>query len=158
MTIEEGGRAPQFTLEDQNGEKVRLKDFKGEKQVVLFAYPKAMTPGCTTESKDFTCLAGEFAELDTVVLGISADSVERQKKFEAKEELGVPLLSDEAKTVLEKYGFYGEKTMYGKVRMGIIRSTVLIGKNGKILKLWKNVRTKGHAEKVLAAVRELAGS
>jgi len=153
MAAEEGKRAPAFTLKDQNGEPVALTSFKGAKHVVLFCYPKAMTPGCTTESKDFSCLKDEFEAQDAVILGISADSEERQKRFEEKEELTVQLLSDESKKVLEKYGFWGEKMMYGKTRMGIIRSTVVIDKSGKLRKIWRNVRAKGHAQKVLDWVR-----
>jgi len=155
MAAEEGKAAPAFTLKDQNGEKVALKDFKDKKNVILFAYPKAMTPGCTVESKDFSCMVKDFDKLDCVLLGISADSVERQKKFEEKEALTVKLLSDEDHKVMEKYGIWGEKKNYGKVYEGIIRSTALIGKNGKLIKMWKNIRAKGHAERVLKEATEL---
>ncbi len=154
MPIEEGKAAPAFTLKDQNGDTVKLSAFRGEKNVVLFAYPKAMTPGCTVESKDFSRLLPKFEKHDTVVLGISADSVERQKKFEEKESLCVPLLSDADHKVMEKYSFWGEKKNYGKVYEGIIRSTVVIDKKGKVAKLMRNVRAKNHAEKVLAFVED----
>lgn len=155
MSAEEGKAAPAFTLKDQNGEKVQLSKFKGEKNVILFAYPKAMTPGCTVESKDFSCMVKDFGKLDVQLLGISADSVERQKKFEEKESLTVPLLSDEDHKVMEKYGIWGEKKNYGKVYEGIIRTTVLIDKKGKVRKIWKNVRAKGHAERVLKEATEI---
>lgn len=153
MIAEEGKAAPVFSLPDQNGQLVNLSEFKGKSQVLLFAYPKALTPGCTMESKDFSCMVEEFGACGTVVMGISADSVKLQKKFEQKEELAIKLLSDESREVLEKYGFYGEKKNYGKTFMGIIRSTALIGKDGKVLKLWRNVKATGHAQKVLDFVK-----
>jgi peroxiredoxin Q/BCP len=150
----EGGKAPGFRLPRDGGDSVALADYAGQK-LVLFFYPRADTPGCTREAIDFTRLKGDFAESGTAVLGISADTVKAQESFRNKHELGIPLISDERHEMLEAYGAWGEKSMYGRSFMGIIRTTVLIGANGRIAKIWRNVRVDGHADEVLAAAREL---
>jgi peroxiredoxin Q/BCP len=158
MTVEEGKAAPAFTLCDAKGRKVSLKDFKG-KNVVLYFYPRDNTPGCTKEAQRFRELWGEFQGLDAVVLGVSPDSPESHDKFACQLDLPFPLLSDPEKKVLSAYGAYGEKTMYGKKTMGVIRSTVWIGPDGKVRKHWRRVAQAGeHPAAVLAALKEsLAG-
>jgi peroxiredoxin Q/BCP len=150
----EGGKAPGFRLPRDGGDHVSLADYAGQK-LVLFFYPRADTPGCTREAIDFTRLKGDFAESGTAVLGVSADTVKAQESFRNKHELAVPLISDEQHEMLEAYGAWGEKSMYGRSFMGIIRTTVLIGANGRIAKIWRNVRVDGHADEVLAAARDL---
>jgi peroxiredoxin Q/BCP len=122
---------------------------------VLFFYPRANTPGCTKEAIDFTRLAGAFADIGATILGISADSLKAQESFRDKHKLAVPLISDERHEMLEAYGAWGEKSMYGKTFLGIIRTTVLIDGEGRIAKVWRNVRVDGHAEEVLALARTL---
>jgi peroxiredoxin Q/BCP len=151
--LESGKPAPAFTLPNQDGVKVRLSDFKG-KYVVLYFYPKDDTPGCTIEACDFTAGLKGFEKLDATVLGCSADSPERHKKFIGKYNLKITLLSDADKKVMQQYGAYGEKMMYGKKTIGIIRSTVLIGPDGKVVRHWPKVQAKGHAEKVKLALEE----
>jgi thioredoxin-dependent peroxiredoxin len=150
----EGGKAPGFRLPRDGGESVALADYAGQK-LVLFFYPRADTPGCTREAIDFTRLRSDFAQAGTAVLGISADTVKAQESFRNKHELAIPLISDERHEMLEAYGAWGEKSMYGRSFMGIIRTTVLIGADGRIAKIWRNVRVDGHADEVLAAAREL---
>ncbi len=158
MPIEEGKAAPAFTLKDQDGNPVSLSQFKGKQNVVLYFYPKDDTPGCTKEACGFRDLNRELAKLDTTVLGVSADGAESHRKFIGKYRLPFRLLSDPDRKVMEKYGAYGEKMMYGKKTVGVIRSTVLIGKDGKVKKHWAKVaNAEKHPEQVLAAVRELAG-
>jgi peroxiredoxin Q/BCP len=152
--IEIGQRAPQFTLPNQDGEKVKLTDYKG-RWVVLYFYPKDDTPGSTTEACDFTAGLDEFRDMDAEVLGCSPDAPESHRKFADKHGLQVTLLSDPDHKVMEKYGAWGEKKMYGKAREGVIRSTVLINPSGKIAHHWPNVRAKGHAEKVKQKLAEL---
>lgn len=149
----EGGMAPAFQLPRDGGGSVSLADYAGKK-LVLFFYPRADTPGCTREAIDFTRLSDAFAEEGTAVLGVSADSVRAQESFRDKHQLAVPLISDETHEMLEAYGAWGEKSMYGRSFMGIIRTTVLIGADGRIARIWRNVRVDGHADEVLAAVRE----
>ncbi|MEC7760559.1 MAG: thioredoxin-dependent thiol peroxidase [Pseudomonadota bacterium] len=149
-----GAKAPAFSLPRDGGDTVSLEDFAG-KPVVLFFYPKASTPGCTTESLDFTRLHQEFVDAGAVVLGASKDSVKKQENFAAKQELTVPLLSDADGTLCEDYGVWGEKKMYGKTFMGITRTTYLIGADGKIAQVWPKVKVPGHADEVLAAVKAL---
>ena len=120
---------------------------------MLFFYPRADTPGCTKEAIDFTRLAGAFAESQTAVLGVSADPLKAQEAFRDKHELAVPLLSDEQHEMLEAYGAWGEKSMYGRTFQGILRTTVLIGADGRVVKIWRHVRVDGHADEVLAAVQ-----
>jgi peroxiredoxin Q/BCP len=152
--LTEGGKAPAFRLPRDGGDTVSLADFAGRK-LVLFFYPRADTPGCTKEAIDFTRLKDAFAESQTAVLGVSADPPRAQEAFRDKHELSVPLVSDEKHEMLEAYGAWGEKSMYGKTFMGIPRTTVLIGSNGRILRIWRHVRVDGHADEVLAAVRSL---
>jgi peroxiredoxin Q/BCP len=148
----EGAMAPSFRLPRDGGDSVSLADYAGQK-LVLFFYPRADTPGCTREAIDFTRLNSAFADQGATVLGISADSVKAQESFRIKHQLSVPLMSDEKHEMLEAYGAWGEKSMYGRSFMGIIRTTVLIGADGRIAKIWRNVRVDGHADEVLAAVR-----
>jgi peroxiredoxin Q/BCP len=150
----EGAKAPAFRLPRDGGATVSLSDFAGKK-LVLFFYPRADTPGCTKEAIDFTRLADAFAESGTAVLGVSADPLKAQESFRDKHELSVPLISDETHEMLEAYGAWGEKSMYGRTFQGILRTTVLVGANGRIMKIWRNVRVDGHADEVLAAVRAL---
>jgi len=152
--IAEGGAAPNFSLPRDGGGNVSLRDFLGKK-VVLFFYPKADTPGCTREAIAFTALSDEFSQSGTAVVGISADTVKAQEKFRDKHKLSVPLMSDETHGMLEAYGAWGEKSMYGRKFMGIVRTTVLIGPDGRIARLWRNVKVDGHADEVLAAARTL---
>jgi peroxiredoxin Q/BCP len=149
-----GDKAPAFTLLRDGGERVSLKDFKG-RNLVLYFYPKADTPGCTTESIAFSKLRAAFAKAGTDILGVSADSVAKQDKFKAKHKLTVALGSDESKEMLEAYGAWGEKSMYGLKFVGVIRKTFLIGADGRIIKIWPKVRVKGHAEEVLEAVKTI---
>ena len=152
--IKENEKAPGFTLPDQDGNDISLSDFKGKK-VVLYFYPKDSTPGCTTEAVDFTGLKPAFEKADTVVIGMSRDSVRRHRNFMDKNDLEVILASDEEGKVIESYGAWGEKKMYGKTMMGIIRSTFLIDGEGVVRKVWPKVRVKGHAEDVLEAAKAL---
>ena len=150
----EGQKAPAFRLPRDGGKVVTLSDYAGQK-LVLFFYPRADTPGCTREAIDFTRLKDAFTSAGTAVLGISADPLKAQEKFRDKHGLGIPLLSDEAHDMLEAYGAWGEKSMYGRSFLGILRTTVLIGADGKVAKVWRNVRVDGHADEVLLAARSL---
>jgi peroxiredoxin Q/BCP len=150
----EGAKAPSFRLRRDGSDNVALSDFAGKK-LVLFFYPKADTPGCTREAMDFTRLASAFANAGTAVLGISADSVSTQERFRDKHRLKIPLMSDEKHDMLEAYGAWGEKSMYGRTFQGILRSTVLIGADGRVARVWRNVRVDGHADQVLEAARAL---
>lgn len=131
-----------------------MADHAGQK-LVLFFYPRADTPGCTREAIDFSRLAGAFAAASTAVLGISADPLKAQEKFRDKHGLGIPLVSDERHQMLEAYGAWGEKSMYGKSFLGILRTTVLVGPDGKVARIWRKVRVDGHADAVLEAARSL---
>jgi len=148
----EGDNAPDFEMAGADGP-VRLADFAG-RTLVLYFYPKDDTSGCTREAQDFTALAGEFAKAGAAVLGVSKDSVAKHAKFTAKYELGVPLASDPEGAVIERYGSWVEKTLYGRQYMGIDRSTFLI-QDGVVRKIWRKVRVPGHAEAVLEAVKAL---
>jgi peroxiredoxin Q/BCP len=150
----EGLMAPAFHLPRDGGTSVSLADFAGQK-LVLFFYPRADTPGCTREAIDFTRLQSAFADAGAAVLGISADSLKAQESFRNKHQLSTPLISDEKHEMLEAYGAWGEKSMYGRTFLGIIRTTVLIDANGRIAKVWRNVRVDGHADEVLAAASSL---
>lgn len=152
--LSEGDKAPAFRLPRDGGEVVTLADHAGQK-LVLFFYPRADTPGCTREAIDFSRLAGAFAAAGTVVLGISADPLKVQEKFRDKHGLGIPLVSDERHQMLEAYGAWGEKSMYGKSFLGILRTTVLVGPDGKVARIWRKVRVDGHADAVLEAARSL---
>jgi thioredoxin-dependent peroxiredoxin len=149
-----GQRAPDFTLKRDGGGTVSLSDFKG-KPLVLYFYPRADTPGCTREAQAFSALTREFEAADTAVLGVSADPVPAQDAFKAKYDLKIPLASDEKHQMLEAYGAWGEKSMYGKTFMGVSRMTFLIGPDGKIARVWPKVKVDGHAEEVLAAAKAL---
>jgi peroxiredoxin Q/BCP len=153
-SLTEGAPAPAFRLPRDGGEVVSLEDFAG-RRLLLFFYPRADTPGCTREAIDFTRLAGAFAENRTAVLGVSADPPKAQEAFRNKHQLVTPLASDETHGMLEAYGAWGEKSMYGRTFQGILRSTVLIGEQGRIIRIWRNVKVDGHADEVLAAVRAL---
>jgi peroxiredoxin Q/BCP len=150
--LAEGAAAPAFRLPRDGGDSVSLSDFAGQKLVVFF-YPRADTPGCTKEAIDFTRLKSDFAATGTAVLGVSADPVKAQEAFRNKHQLAVPLISDERHEMLEAYGAWGEKSLYGRTFMGIIRTTVLIGADGRLARVWRNVRVDGHAEAVLEAAR-----
>jgi peroxiredoxin Q/BCP len=150
----EGSPAPHFSLPVDGGGSLTLSELKGRKVVVYF-YPKADTPGCTRESMDFSRLKPEFERAGATVVGVSADAVAAQDKFKAKHGLTIPLASDPDRNMIEAYGVWVEKTMYGKTFMGIERATFLVGADGKIAKVWHNVKVEGHAEEVLAAVKAL---
>lgn len=152
--LAEGGKAPAFTLPNQTGADVSLADFTGRK-LVLYFYPKADTPGCTQEAMDFSRLSKAFEGAGTAILGVSADPVRALNRFRDKHGLKVPLLSDERHAMLNAYGVWGEKAMYGRKFMGVKRTTVLIGRDGRIARLWQNVKVPGHAEEVLAAAKAL---
>jgi len=152
MAVVEGKAAPAFTLADAEGKKVALKDFAG-KDVILYFYPKDDTPGCTKEACGFRDAWKELQQMGVVVLGVSADSGASHRKFAAKYALPFTLLSDPDRTVMERYGAYGEKTMYGKKVLGVIRSTVWIGPDGKVKKHWAKVaKAETHPDAVLAAL------
>jgi peroxiredoxin Q/BCP len=149
-----GGKAPGFTLPRDGGGQVSLADFKGKK-LVLYFYPKADTPGCTLEARDFSRLAPAFARAKTAVLGVSADPVKKQDKFKAKHDLSIALASDETLEMLKAYGVWAEKSMYGRTFMGVLRNTYLIGPDGKIAHIWEKVKVAGHADEVLEAAKAL---
>ncbi len=151
-TPAEGDKGPDFELPTDGGGAIRLSDFKGSK-VVLYFYPADDTTGCTTEAVDFTAALPDFKRAGVTVIGISPDSAASHDRFKAKHKLGVTLASDPERKVIERYGVWGEKMMYGRKSMGLIRSTFLIGADGKILKIWRNVRVKGHVPTVLEAAR-----
>jgi peroxiredoxin Q/BCP len=160
--IKEGARAPQFTLPavnvekiDMEGETIALKDFKGDRIVVLYFYPRDMTKGCTTEATGFRDLKGQFTRNNAVVLGVSTDDIESHEKFVEKQKLNFPLLADEDATVAQKYDVWKEKKMYGKTFDGIVRSTFVIDAKGKIAKIWPKVSPEGHAEEVLEFVKQM---
>ena len=155
MAISAGVPAPDFTLPDQDGEARKLSDYRG-RPVVLYFYPKDDTPGCTKEACAFRDRLSEIEGLGAVVLGVSADSVESHQKFTEKYTLNFPLLADTEHAVAEKYGAWREKNMYGRVSMGIQRSTYLIGADGRIARLWKKVSVDGHDADVIAALQELS--
>lgn len=152
--IAAGGKAPDFRLPRDGGSEVSLADFKGRK-LVLYFYPKADTSGCTVEAKDFTRLAPAFARAGTAILGVSADPIPKQDKFKAKHGLKIALASDEGHEMLDAYGVWAEKSMYGRRYMGILRNTYLIGPDGKIARVWEKVKVAGHADEVLAAAKAL---
>ncbi|WP_417411980.1 peroxiredoxin [Hoeflea sp.] len=152
--VVEGALAPQFNLPRDGGGNVSLTELAG-KTVVLYAYPKDDTSGCTTEALDFTALADEFAKVGAVIVGLSPDPVKAHDKFIAKHDLGIILASDEDKSVLEAYGVWKEKSMYGRTYMGVERSTFIIDGRGTVVRVWRKVKVKGHAQTVLEAVKSL---
>jgi thioredoxin-dependent peroxiredoxin len=154
MPPEVGDPAPEFSLPRSGGGQQSLKDLRGRK-VVLYFYPKADTPGCTQEAMAFSALKAKFAAAGTDVIGVSADPVKAQDRFTAKRKLTTPLLSDETHEVLEAYGVWGEKTMFGRRYMGILRTTFLIDARGRVAEVWEKVKVEGHAEEVLRAARAL---
>ena len=149
-----GDKAPNFKLPGDDGGTTSLADFKGRKLVVYF-YPRADTPGCTREAIDFSKQRAAFTKAGADVVGVSADPVKAQEAFKKKHKLSVGLLSDETHAMLEAYGAWGKKSMYGKTFMGITRMTYLIGPDGRIAQVWPKVKVDGHAAEVLAAVKAL---
>ena len=149
-----GDTAPTICLPRDGGDLVNLSDFSG-KNVVLYFYPRDDTPGCTKEAIGFTEKLDEFTDLNTVILGVSKDSIKKHDKFVAKHELKTGLLSDEEGNVCERYGVWVEKNMYGKKSMGVERATYLIAADGKIAQVWRKVKVPGHVDAVLDAVRDL---
>lgn len=152
-----GEVAPDFELQDQEDRAISLRDFRGQ-WVVLYFYPKDNTPGCTIQACDFTEQFPLFTQLDAVVLGCSPDSTESHRRFIEKRDLNITLLSDPEKKVMEAYEAWGEKKLYGRVSIGVIRSTVIIDPGGQVAHRWKRVRTKGHADKVREKLAELQRS
>ncbi|WP_026362867.1 peroxiredoxin [Methylopila sp. M107] len=153
-TLELGAPAPDFELPGAGGETVRLKDFAG-KTVVLYFYPKDDTSGCTKEAIEFNRLKGAFAAVGAEIVGVSPDSAASHDKFRAKHGLDLALAADESKAMLEAYGVWAQKSMYGRKYMGVERTTVLIGPDGRIARVWDKVKVAGHAEEVLAAAKAL---
>jgi peroxiredoxin Q/BCP len=151
--IKEGNKAPDFSAVDQDGNKIKLSSFKGKKNVVLYFYPKDMTPGCTTEACDFRDQFKKFKS--TEILGVSIDSPERHLKFIGKYDLPFTLVSDVDQKVVNKYGVWQEKKLYGKTFMGIVRSTFIIDKSGVVRKIFPKVKVKGHVDEVMQVLKEL---
>ncbi len=149
-----GAKAPAFTLPRDGGGTVSLSDFAG-RPLVLYFYPRADTPGCAKEAIDFSRLKGAFSKAGAEILGVSADPVSAQDKFKTKHRLSIALASDEKHRMLEAYGVWQEKSMYGRKFMGIVRTTVLIGPDQRIVRVWPKVSVSGHAEEVLAAAQSL---
>lgn len=153
--LEQGDKAPQFTLTSDSGKKIKLSELKG-RSVILYFYPKDDTPGCTQEACAFRDLHSELTQSGAMVLGVSPDSIESHVRFRDKFELNFPLLADPDHAVAEAYGAWREKNMYGKKSMGIQRSTFLLDAEGKVAKIWKKVQVEGHDASVLEALKELA--
>jgi peroxiredoxin Q/BCP len=149
-----GDKAPSFTLPGDGGGRVSLADFRGKK-IVLYFYPRADTPGCTREAIDFSKLRPQFQRANTEIIGVSADPVKAQDTFKKKHDLTIGLLSDESHKMLEAYGVWGKKSMYGRTFMGILRVTFLIAPDGRIARIWPKVRVDGHADEVLTAAKAL---
>ena len=154
-TLNPGDTAPDFTLPTDGGGTVSLSDLRG-KHVILYFYPKDDTPGCTKQAIGFSEVIDEIHALGAEVIGVSKDTPAKHDKFVAKHDLKVRLGSDEDTEVLQAYGAWAEKSMYGKTYMGIVRSTVLIGPDGKVVRVWPKVRVKGHVEEVVEALRDAA--
>lgn len=150
-----GNIAPAFTLQDQDGNKVSLKQFRDKKNVVVYFYPKAQTPGCTVQACGIRDSKKALAKIDTVVLGISPDPVAKLARFTDKQDLNFTLLSDEDKAVTEKYGAWGLKKFMGKEFMGVLRSSFIVGKDGRLKHIMDKVKTKSHHDDVMALVKEL---
>jgi peroxiredoxin Q/BCP len=153
-TCEAGDAAPPFDLQIDAEKRVSLNNFRGKK-LVLYFYPKDDTSGCTAEAIAFNALRNDFEKAGTAILGVSPDSVKSHAKFKAKHGLDLDLAADEGKAMLEAYGVWVEKSMYGRKYMGVERSTFLVGPDGRIAKIWRKVKVPGHAEEVLAAARAL---
>ncbi|MCJ2044274.1 peroxiredoxin [Methylobacterium sp. J-078] len=154
MPLDTGDQAPDFTLAGAGGETISLAALKGRKAVLYF-YPKDDTSGCTLEAQGFNALGSDFAAADAIVIGVSPDSVKSHDKFREKYGLTFPLASDEGKAMLEAYGVWVEKSMYGRKYMGVERTTLLLDRVGRIARIWPKVKVPGHAEEVLAAARAL---
>jgi len=154
MALIVGAKAPAFSLPANGGKTVSLSDFKGKK-VVLYFYPKDMTPGCTIEANNFSALADDFIKAGAVVIGVSKDSPERHDKFCEKHDLKIILVSDEDGKLCDAYDVWKQKSLYGRTFMGIVRTTYLIGKDGKIAAVWPKVKVKGHAGDVLDKAKSL---
>jgi peroxiredoxin Q/BCP len=154
MSLTIGDRAPAFTLPGTGGQEISLEGLKGRKAVIYF-YPKDDTSGCTKEAQEFQARKADFAAADTEVIGVSPDSLKSHDKFRAKYGLEFPLASDEGKAMLEAYGVWAEKSMYGRKYMGVERTTVLIDRDGRIAQVWSKVKVPGHADEVLAAAKAL---
>jgi peroxiredoxin Q/BCP len=154
MAVEEGQKAPAFTLEGDDGKVHKLSDHKGS-PVVIYFYPRDMTPGCTTEACEFRDNFARVKKAGAVVYGVSKDTIASHEKFRTAHELNFVLLSDPKLEVHKKFGAFGEKTMYGKKVEGVIRSTFLIDAKGNIAKAWRNVKVGGHVDKVMAALADL---
>jgi peroxiredoxin Q/BCP len=154
-SIRTGEEAPDFDLPGDGGRRIRLSAHRG-KNVVLFFYPKDDTSGCTAEAIDFTALKPEFDKLGVELIGLSPDSAKKHDKFKAKHSLDVALAADEEKEVVGAYGVWVEKSMYGRKYMGVERTTILIGKDGRIARVWEKVKVPGHAQEVLEAARGIA--
>jgi len=152
--LEVGAKAPEFCLPNQDETVICLRDLKG-KWIVLYFYPKDNTPGCTTEACDFTEAMPEFEGLDAIILGVSPDSPKKHRNFIEKKELGITLLSDEEKEVLQAYDVWKLKKMCGREYMGVVRTTYIIDPKGNIAEGWTNVRVKGYVEKVKERLKEL---
>ena len=151
--LKEGNKAPDFTAIDQDGNEVKLSSFRSKKNVVLYFYPKDMTPGCTTQACDFRDQYKNFK--DTTLMGVSLDSTERHQKFIEKYNLPFTLLADIDKKLVQKYGVWQEKKLYGKTYMGIVRTTFIIDKTGTLRKIFPKVKVKTHIEEVLSALKEI---
>ena len=154
IELEIGQKAPAFSLPRDGGGSVSLAQFRGRKLVIYF-YPRADTPGCTRESIDFSQLRPAFDQAGTDILGVSADPVKAQDAFKKKHDLTIGLLSDETHAMLEAYGAWGKKSMYGKSFTGVLRSTFLLGQDGRIARIWPKVKVEGHAAEVLEAAKAL---
>lgn len=152
MSVQEGDPAPAFELPTDDGGRIGSESLRGKPYVIYF-YPKDDTPGCTKEAIAFSCLEAEFAKLGVPVIGVSKDDIASHQKFRKKHNLEIALASDPEGKVVEAFGAWVEKSMYGKKYMGIDRSTFLVGKDGRILKAWRNVKVPGHAEAVLEAAK-----
>ena len=157
MPAKEGSKAPAFSIADQDGKRQATKDWNG-KWVVLYFYPKDMTPGCTTEACDFRDSMAKLKRMGVVVKGVSKDSSERHQKFIDKYELNFDLLSDTEGKACEKFGVWREKNLYGKKSMGIVRSTFIIDDKGKVAKIYDKVRVKGHVDQVIEDLKDLQSS
>jgi peroxiredoxin Q/BCP len=156
QSIKIGNRAPPFTLPNQDGERISVKGLEGQ-WVVLYFYPKDDTPGCTTEACEFTSNLRRFSKLNATVIGVSPDSPESHQKFIKKHKLKLDLLSDPGHQTMERYGAWGEKSMYGRKMMGVIRSTLVIDPSGRIAHHWPKVKAAGHAKAVHEKLAELQG-
>lgn len=150
-----GNKVSNFILASDNQGEIELKNFLG-KNVVIYFYPKDDTPGCTVEAKDFSCMLDEFTKLNTVVIGISKDDLKSHEKFRNKHGLSHILLADTTTEVANKFGSWGEKSMYGRKYMAVLRKTFLINKEGKIHKIWHDVKIKGHVQEVLEEIKQMS--